>query len=72
MVPEADLLEQACGGEGLANNCKALIEKANANGGTDNITVILAEFSGQGLPLMESATPAECKEFNEEDFKPQT
>ena len=72
MVPEADLLELASRGEGLANNCKALIEKANANGGTDNITVILVEFSGQGLPPMDSGTPVECKEFNEEDFKPQT
>jgi len=72
MVPEADLLEHASQGEGLANNCKALIEKANANGGTDNITVILAEFSGQGLPPLDSGTPVDCKEFNEEDFKPQT
>ena len=48
MVPEADLLEIASRGDGLSDNCKALIEKANANGGTDNITVILAEFSGPG------------------------
>jgi protein phosphatase len=72
MVPEADLLEIGGRGEGLANNCKALIEKANANGGTDNITMIIAEFSGQGLPPLDSGTPVECKEFNEEDFKPQT
>jgi len=72
MVPEADLLEIGGRGEGLANNCKALIEKANANGGTDNITMIIAEFSGQGLPPLDSGIPVECKEFNEEDFKPQT
>ena len=71
MVPEADLLEHASRGDGLSDICKALIEKANANGGTDNITVVLAEFSGQGLPPMDAGA-VECKEFNEEDFKPQT
>jgi protein phosphatase len=72
MVPEADLLEIASRGDGLSDCCKALIEKGNANGGTDNITVILAEFSGQGLPPLDPGTPVECKEFDEEDFKPQT
>ena len=46
MVPEADLLEIASRGDELSDNCKALIEKANANGGTDNITVILARVFG--------------------------
>jgi protein phosphatase len=72
MVPEADLLENAGRGDGLSDNCKALIDKANANGGTDNITVVLAEFSGEGLPSMDPEAAVECKEFNEEDFKPQT
>jgi len=72
MVPEPDLLEIAGRGDGLSDNCKALIEKANANGGTDNITVILAEFSGQGLPPVEAGAAVGCKEFNEEDFKPQS
>jgi protein phosphatase len=72
MVPDADLLECASRGDGLSENCKALIEKANANGGTDNITVILAEFSGQGIPPLDPAIPVEGKEFNEEDFKPST
>ena len=70
-VPQPYLLELAGRSEGLANNCKALIEKANANGGTDNITVILADFSGPGLPPLDSGVPVECKEFNEEDFKAQ-
>jgi protein phosphatase len=72
MVPEADLLEIAGRGDGLSDNCKALIEKANANGGTDNITVILAEFSGQGLPPLDAGAAVEGKEFNEEDFEPKT
>jgi len=72
MVPEADLMEIASRGDELSNNCKALIERANANGGTDNITVILAEFSGQGLPPVDAGAAVVCKEFDEEDFKPQT
>jgi len=71
MVPEADLLEHASRTDGLADHCKALIDKANANGGTDNITVILAEFSGQGLPPLDPGVAVECREFAEEDFKPE-
>ena len=33
----------------LMNACKALIDRANENGGPDNITVILARFYGSGL-----------------------
>jgi serine/threonine protein phosphatase PrpC len=33
----------------LMSACKALIDRANANGGPDNITVILARFEGAGL-----------------------
>lgn len=33
----------------LSSPCQSLIEEANAHGGTDNITVILAELSGAGL-----------------------
>jgi protein phosphatase len=72
MVPEADLLEIASRGEPLAENCKAFIEKANANGGTDNITMILAEFSGEGLPPVAAGVAVEGKEFAEENFRPQT
>jgi PPM family protein phosphatase len=70
MVPGADLLEVAGRASSLADNCKALIEKAIANGGTDNITMIMSDFSGQGLPPSDAAASVECKEFNEEDFKP--
>jgi PPM family protein phosphatase len=71
MVPEADLLDRASGSNGLAENCKALIETANFNGGTDNITVILAEFSGPGIPPADAGLKPEYKEFNEDDFNPQ-
>ena len=33
----------------LTNACKKLIDAANANGGTDNITVIVVHFDGDGL-----------------------
>ena len=33
----------------LTNACRELIDLANANGGPDNITVILARFDGSGL-----------------------
>src|SRR6185312_12199681 len=33
----------------LTNACRELIDRANANGGPDNITVIIARFDGDGL-----------------------
>jgi protein phosphatase len=71
MVPEADLLEIASRPGDFTDNCKAFIEKANANGGADNITMILAEFSGPGLAPADAGAAVECKEFDEEDFRPQ-
>ena len=34
----------------LENACAELIKLANANGGEDNITVILSKFKGDDLP----------------------
>ncbi len=34
----------------LTNACRRLIDRANENGGPDNITVIVARFEGDGLP----------------------
>lgn len=53
----------------LAARCKALISKANEHGGTDNCTVILADFDGPGLPPADPAASVEFKEFREDDFK---
>ena len=72
MVPEADLLEIAGRDGNFAESCRAYIEKANANGGVDNITMILAEFSGPGLAPAVAGGAVECKDFAEEDFRPQT
>jgi protein phosphatase len=69
MVKMPELLSIANRQEGLAETCRMLIDKANENGGTDNITVILAEFTGTGLPPVDPAAVAEPREFSEEDFK---
>jgi protein phosphatase len=68
MVPAADILATVKGTESLANKCKSLIDKANANGGSDNITVVMAEFSGPGLPPADPTAAVKFKEFKEEDF----
>lgn len=41
MVPEEDILSIVLGASTLQQACQVLIEKANNNGGNDNITVIL-------------------------------
>jgi protein phosphatase len=69
MVLATDILATVKGTEPLANKCKSLIDRANAHGGTDNITVVMAEFSGPGLPPAAPTAVVEFKEFNEEDFQ---
>jgi len=68
MVPAMDIYEVMKGTEPLAPKCQTLIDKANAKGGSDNITVVMAEFSGPGLPPAASSAVVEFKEFREEDF----
>jgi protein phosphatase len=70
MIPTPEILESVNSDAPLPEKCKSLIDKANAHGGTDNITVILSEFTGPGLPPADSAAAVEVKEFREEDFKP--
>ena len=72
MVPASDILAMVKRTEPLASKCKSLIDEANARGGTDNITVVMAEFSGPGLPPPAPNAVVEFKEFNEEDFKEQS
>jgi protein phosphatase len=69
MVPATDIAARVKGTESLANKCQSLIDEANAKGGSDNITVVMAEFSGPGLPPAAPTAAVEFKEFNEEDFK---
>jgi PPM family protein phosphatase len=69
MVDRDSLANIANADDALAAKCKALIAKANEGGGTDNITVIMAELSGPGLSPADSSAGIEFKEFREEDFK---
>jgi protein phosphatase len=71
MVPQPEILEAVNSGAPLPDKCKSLIDKALAHGGTDNVTVIMSEFTGPGLPPADPAAAVEVKEFKEEDFKPQ-
>ena len=68
MVPGSEILRVMMGHEPLANKCQSLIDQANANGGNDNITVVMAEFSGAGLPPAVADAPIEVREFRQEDF----
>jgi serine/threonine protein phosphatase PrpC len=56
MVKLPDLLNIMVSDDTLPNKGKRLITKANENGGTDNITLVLVEFCGPGLsPLVPDA-----------------
>jgi protein phosphatase len=68
MVPGSEILRVMMGNQPLANKCQSLIDQANANGGNDNITVLMAEFSGAGLPPADNEAPVEIREFRQEDF----
>jgi len=68
MVPSREILSSVQEPGSLTDKCKSLIQKANANGGTDNITVVMTEFSGPGLPPTDPTALVEFKEFNEDDF----
>jgi protein phosphatase len=69
MVKPPEILSVLQGNDALATKCKALIQKANEHGGTDNITLILAELSGPGLPPADETAGVEFQEFREGDFR---
>ena len=51
-----DKIAELVGGEkDLTQTCRKLIDAANAAGGPDNITVIVARFEGDGLPEYDDA-----------------
>lgn len=68
MVKAPEMLSIVNRPDGLPDKCKALVAKANEQGGTDNCTVIMAEFTGPGLPPSEASAGVEFKEFLEDDF----
>jgi len=69
MVKTPDTLGVLQAKDALPAKCKTLIQKAIEHGGTDNITLILAELSGPGLPPGDAGAGVEFQEFREEDFK---
>ena len=50
LVKNEDILRIVTGATDLVTACKDLIDLANARGGPDNITCIVARFGGDGLP----------------------
>ena len=68
MIKAADMTSILNRPDGLVAKCKALVAKANEEGGTDNITMIIAEFTGSGLPAADASARVEFKEFREDDF----
>lgn len=69
MVKVPEILGILKSGDPLQAKCKSLAQKANEGGGTDNITLILADLSGLGLPPADPEAGVELKQFREEDFK---
>lgn len=49
LVKKDEIAEVVSQAPDLASACRELIERANENGGPDNITVIIARFEGEGL-----------------------
>jgi len=49
LVKKEEIAEVVSGTDDLVQACKDLIDRANENGGPDNITVIVAKFDGAGL-----------------------
>jgi protein phosphatase len=49
MVPPEEILRIATAESDPGARCRRLVEEANLQGGADNVTVILAEFTGDGL-----------------------
>jgi len=69
MVKFLDMLDVVNGPGALSIKCKLLIDKASEGGGTDNITVIMAEFTGPGLPPPDPAASVKVKDFQQRDFE---
>ena len=49
LVKKEEIAEVVSSTDDLVQACKDLIDRANENGGPDNITVIIAKFEGDGL-----------------------
>ena len=70
MVKSPELLAALVKDGPLPEACRTLIGHANAGGGADNITAIVAKLQGAGLAPQDAAAGVESREFREEDFQP--
>ena len=68
MVKPPSILSVVNGKDSLGDKCRTLVQMARDQGGTDNITVIMAEVAGPGLLPADRAAAVAAKEFREEDF----
>ena len=69
MVDSDDILSVVNSSSSFADKLRTLTDKANASGGADNITGIMGEFTGPGLPPADPEAGVELREFDERDFK---
>lgn len=63
MVTDAQICEVVTGTNTLLEKCKELIRRANARGGPDNITVIVARFRLPDQARPEPLPPIDCLEM---------
>lgn len=68
MVKGAGLDAVMGNGGGLEPSGRRLIEMARQQGGADNITVVMAEVSGSGLPPADPEAGVDLREFKESEF----
>jgi PPM family protein phosphatase len=62
MVKDDQVREMAAAGVDVGAACAALVDQANAAGGEDNITVVIAEVDGEGLEAPEPGEEERCAE----------
>jgi PPM family protein phosphatase len=63
MVKPNEVLEILKNGDTPQGQCRALIAAANRCGGADNVTVIVAQVHGPGLPPADSSADVEIEAF---------
>jgi PPM family protein phosphatase len=61
-LEERDILDGAFGGASLESACAKLVETAVAHGSEDDITVLLAEVQGEGVPAATTGEPPSLQE----------
>lgn len=64
IVKAAQILEILNNGDTPQRRCQALIDAANAGGGPDNVTVIVAELGGPGLAPADPNASVESEPFS--------